>query len=85
MHLEHGLMNGTLGSNADGGGATNSEVTSLFGVEKHYVSTQLQQILEAPDFPNAWPGLLGSHSIRKFTATYARRNGCSRDDVDMRG
>jgi hypothetical protein len=52
VHLEHGLMNGTLGSNADGGAAS-SEVTSLFGVEKHYVSNQLQQILQAPDFPNA--------------------------------
>jgi hypothetical protein len=36
-------------------------------------------------FPSAWPGLLGSHSIQKFTAMYARRNGCSRDDVDIRG
>jgi hypothetical protein len=84
VHLEHGLMNGTLGSNADGGAAS-SEVTLLFGVEKHHVLTQLQQILQALDFPNARPGLLGSHSIHKFTATYARRNRCSRDDVDTRG
>jgi hypothetical protein len=86
VHLEHGLMNGTLGSNGDGGAASSEEVTSLFGVEKHYVLTQLQQTLQAPgDFPNARPGLLGSHSICKFTATYARRNECSRDDVDTRG
>jgi hypothetical protein len=72
-HLEHGLINGTLESNADNGGAASSEeVTLLFSVEKHYVSNQLQQILQAPNFSNAQPGLLGSHSIHKFTATYAR-------------
>ena len=28
---------------------------------------------------------IGTHSIRKLLATYARRNGCSKDDVDARG
>ena len=28
---------------------------------------------------------LGTHSIRKLPATYARRNGCSKDDVNARG
>ena len=28
---------------------------------------------------------LGSHSLRKGAATYARRNGCSRDDINVRG
>jgi hypothetical protein len=28
---------------------------------------------------------LGSHSIRKFAASWARSNGCSSDDVDIRG
>ena len=28
---------------------------------------------------------LGSHSIRKFAATHARRSGCSKDDKDIRG
>jgi hypothetical protein len=29
--------------------------------------------------------MLGSHSIRKFAATHARRSGCSKDDKDIRG
>jgi hypothetical protein len=29
--------------------------------------------------------LLGSHSIRKFAATHARRSGCTKDDKDIRG
>jgi hypothetical protein len=28
---------------------------------------------------------LGSHSFRKFVATHARRNGCLRDEIDLRG
>ena len=28
---------------------------------------------------------LGSHSFRKCAATHARRNGCSRDEIDLRG
>lgn len=30
-------------------------------------------------------GLLGTHSLRKFPSTFARRNGCSKDDIDARG
>jgi hypothetical protein len=30
-------------------------------------------------------GTLGTHSLRKFSATWARTNGCSPDDVDIRG
>ena len=28
---------------------------------------------------------LGSHSLRKSAATHARQNGCSRDEIDLRG
>ena len=31
------------------------------------------------------PEGLGSHSIRKFSSTHARRSGCTRDDKDLRG
>ena len=31
------------------------------------------------------PNPIGSHSICKPPATYARRNGCSKDDMDARG
>jgi hypothetical protein len=30
-------------------------------------------------------GPLGTHSFRKFAATFCRRNGCSKDDKDCRG
>ena len=30
-------------------------------------------------------GLIGTHSLRKYPSTHARRNGCSRDDIDFRG
>ena len=42
-------------------------------------------MIQDEQFPKTQPGLLGTHSARKFPATYARRNGCSRDDVDVRG
>jgi len=29
--------------------------------------------------------LVGAHSIRKFASTYARRSGCTRDDINVRG
>ena len=46
------------------------EFKALFG--DHILSTGLE----------AW---LGSHSLRKLVATHARRNGCSRDEIDLRG
>ena len=30
-------------------------------------------------------GPIGTHSLRKFPSTHARRNGCSRDDISSRG
>lgn len=38
-----------------------------------------------PNFRALKPGLLGTHSNRKFPSTFARRNGCSKEDVDCRG
>ena len=46
------------------------EFKALFG--NHHLSTSL----------DAW---LGSHSLRKLVATHARRNGYSRDEIDLRG
>ena len=42
-------------------------------------------ILNQESFQPVLPGPIGIHSIRKLQATYARRNGCSKDDVDPRG
>ena len=29
--------------------------------------------------------IVGTHSIRKFSSTYSRRSGCTRDDINVRG
>jgi hypothetical protein len=44
--------------------------------------------LKTEDFKNVNTNTrmpLGTHSFRKFPATYARLNNCTRDDVDVRG
>jgi hypothetical protein len=50
----------------------------------------LRECFEGKDFALRFCGnidvaALGSHSFRKFAATQARRNGCSRDGIDLRG
>ena len=45
-------------------------------------------LIEITSQESFWPvlsGPIGTLSIRKMTATHARRNGCSKDDVDARG
>ena len=74
IHLETNIGSGLIGKE-----------TTLFGVNKQLASSSLKMILEEDDFEKSADGELGSHSTRKFAATLARRNGCSRDDVDMRG
>ena len=58
---------------------------SLFGVKKGKMASLFRQITSEPTFPQVIGGKIGTHSIRKLPATFARRNGCSRDDVDTRG
>mmetsp|Transcript_14743 Transcript_14743/g.17443 ORF Transcript_14743/g.17443 Transcript_14743/m.17443 type:complete len:191 (-) Transcript_14743:467-1039(-) len=58
---------------------------TLFGVKKTYCSTVLRDIVDDAEFPKVKPGNLGSHSNRTFPDTYARREGCSRDYIDLRG
>ena len=74
IHLETNIGSGLIGKE-----------TTLFGINKQLASSSLKMILEEDDFERSADGELGSHSTRKFAATLARRNGCSRDDVDMRG
>ena len=42
----------------------------------------LRQVFESDDFNSTAIGNLGTHSFRKYATTYARRNGCSKDDAD---
>ena len=80
IHVEHAIMNGSL---HEGSGEVGND--RLFCVSKKVATNYLEPILEADDFPNEKTGPIGSHSIHKLLATYARRNGYSRDDVDCRG
>ena len=52
---------------------------------KDYIYHVLSQLWESDDFVPMAEGLVGTHSLRKFPSTYARRNGASRDDVESRG
>jgi hypothetical protein len=52
---------------------------------KDFVQTVLaNEIFNRPEF-NTDNGPLGSHSNRKLAATHARKNGCSKDEKDIRG
>ena len=42
-------------------------------------------VWESSEFKRMNNGLIGTHSLRKYPSTHARRNGCSRDDVAFRG
>jgi len=50
-----------------------------------FISQAYKEASEDPTFAPLAIGPLGSHSMQKFPSTYARRNGCSRDDVNARG
>ena len=52
---------------------------------KDRASNILKNIFESEQFDRVLDGNLGSHSLWKLPATYARRNGASRDDIDTRG
>ena len=76
---------------ASGEGATNKFVFGFAGSEdpkknkataKHFLAAH---VFGAPAFHRVSPGNIGTHSTRKYAATFARRNGCSRDDTDSRG
>lgn len=74
IHLETNIENGLIG-----------EESTLFGIKKQFASNSFKSIVEEEEFRKSSEGELGSHSIRKYSATLARRNGCSKDDVNMRG
>ena len=45
----------------------------------------LKNVWDSNEFERLAEGPIGTHSLRKFPSTQARRNGCSKDDVDSRG
>jgi hypothetical protein len=44
-----------------------------------------KKIWKKAEFKPTSEGKVGTHSARKFPTTYARRNGCQKDDVSCRG
>ena len=77
IHLEHQLGNGGIDLAAD--------KRFLFGIKKGVAAKFFNDTVGMEDFVMLARGQLGTHSIRKFLSTHARRNGCSRDDVNARG
>lgn len=64
----------------------------LFGVtgdptrtKKSVYRTLKKDIWDKPEFVRRAVGPVGTHSLRKYPSTRARRCGCSKDDVDNRG
>ena len=56
------------------------------GVPKRHIQAFLDEVVNQEEFPLFIANSpKGAHSITKFLTTYARRNGCSKDDVDARG
>jgi len=76
IHLEHQLGNGGIDLAAD--------KRFLFGIKKGVAAKFFNDTVGMEDFVMLARGQLGTHSIRKFPSTHARRNGCSRDDVNAR-
>jgi hypothetical protein len=57
-----------------GGLKAKASVTAIFSNE----------VFNQPEFQTP-QGPLGSHSVRKFGSTHARKSGCSKDEKDLRG
>jgi HEPN domain-containing protein len=52
---------------------------------KGRISDILKSVWDLDAFERVVDGPVGTHSLRKFASTHARRSGCSKDDVDSRG
>ncbi len=83
VHLETWIESGE--------GTTNKFVFAFGGNEdpKHNKATAKHflkaHVFRNPVFNQVSPGKIGTHSTRKYAATYARRNGCSRNGTSRRG
>jgi hypothetical protein len=80
------LTLGTYLEDAFMSGSFNLDEPFLFGMKKAKAAGIFASITSADNFPLVdLRKPVGTHSNRKFASTYARRHGCSRDDVDARG
>ena len=76
VHVVHPIHTGRMAS---------MDSQSLFCIKIERISTLFQKIIESGSFTQTIDGKLGTHSIGKLPAMYARRNGCSCNNVDARG
>ena len=58
----------------DGGDKVKNQIQTIF----------LEEVFCFPELQSA-EGPLGSHSIRKHASTHTRKNGCTKDEKDLRG
>jgi hypothetical protein len=82
IHLELWMESGL--------GYTNDHIFGLEGDipdnAKDRISKRLKaDIFQNPNFVKTKGGPVGIYSLRKFPSTFARRNGCGKDDVNSRG
>ena len=69
------------------------QISSSPEASKRRAGKILKEVFECEEFKSRFGSdaavslelWLGSHSLRKSAATQARKNGCSRDEVDLRG
>ena len=74
LHLEHSVFEQSVDS------------PYLFGTSKQRIRLLFERITQETNFlASESSAPIGTHSICKLPATYARQNGCTKDDVDARG
>jgi len=78
IFLEHSLMNGTIPEEM-------TDQDLLFNVSKNVAAQHFRNIVTAPGFPLVNEEPVGTHSVRKFAASWCINNGCNRDECDNRG
>ena len=71
-------------------GYTNDHIFGLEGdipdnAKDRFSQRLKDDIFHNENFVKTKGGPVGMYSLRKFPSTYARRNGCAKDDINSRG
>jgi hypothetical protein len=84
IYLEHWMAHGD-GIHSRYMFSDSNDDTAPKCIKDSYRNALKNEVYNSNEFDRARPGPLGTHSVRKFPSTQARRNGCSHDDIDCRG
>jgi hypothetical protein len=70
-----------------GDGGDDNDIEKIANKTNKKIQSMLQHdILNRPEFVHfVDDGPVGSHSVRKLAATHSRKNGCTKDEKDIRG